>query len=122
MKTFKQFRLDESSQETDWTKTLSAKDMKTHLENNKSKRLWNNIIKHKAYTDYHSAITTGSITGFQHKIEDGIHHVRLASTGKKGEHLHVRANEKGSIHSISHNRTENKDDGSKVTNLIKRYE
>lgn len=121
MKTFKDFRLDEESKDTEWTKTMSANDMKAHLESLKAKRLWNNIIKHKAYFDYHSAIPTGNITGFQHKIDDGIHNVRLASTGKKGEHLHVRGNNRGGIFSISHNKTENRDDGTKIHHLIKRY-
>lgn len=119
MKTFKEFRLYENS--TDWTKTMTAKDMKSHLENIKAKGLWNNIIKHKSYSDYHSAIPTGNVTGFQHKIDDGIHNVRLASTGKPGEHLYVRATDTGKILSVSHNKTENRDDGTKITHLLKRY-
>ena len=92
MKTFKDFRLDEELKDTEWTKTMSANDMKAHLENVKVKRLWNNIIKHKSYSDYHSVIPTGNITGFQHKIDDGIHNVRLASTGKKGDRKSTRLN------------------------------
>ena len=121
MKTFKQHLAE--AKETEWTKNLSDKDMKTHLENVKAKGIWNSILKHEAFSDYHSALPTGSKTAFQHMIDaDGHHHVRLASTGNPNEHLHFIASSRGKVFTVNHNKVETDSEENKVRTLLKRYE
>lgn len=121
MKTYKEFITE--SLETEWTKNLSDKDMKDHLEKVHAKALWKSITNHEAYSDYHSTIPAGNKTAFQHKVDDeGYHHVRLASTGKSKEHLHFMANKRGKIFTVNHNKVETDSEGNKIRSLIKRYE
>lgn len=123
LQSFKMYMLNEASKETHWTKTLSDKDMKDHLEYVKAKGIWNAMLKHPAYSSYHSNIATGNKTGFQHKIDsDGFHHIRLASTGKPTENLHFISSNRGKIFTVNHNKIETDSDGNKVRSLIKRYE
>lgn len=123
LQSFKEFTLNEASKETYWTKNLSDKDMKDHLEYVKAKGVWNGMIKHQAFSDYHAVLPTGNKTAFQHKIDsDGHHHVRLASTGNPKEHLHFISTNRGKIFTVNHNKVETDSDGNKTRSLIKRYE
>lgn len=121
MKTFKQLS-EELSKETDWTDTLSARELKDHLENNKAKKVFDKIISHQAYMDYHTPIATGNKTLFKHKIDqDGHHHIKTISTGNPKEYLHFISSKLGKIFTVNHNKIENTD-GNKTISLIKRYE
>ena len=121
MKTFKQLS-EELSKETDWTDTLSARELKDHLENNKAKKVFDKIISHQAYMDYHTPIATGNKTLFKHKIDqDGHHHIKAISTGNPKEYLHFISSKLGKVFTVNHNKIENTD-GNKTISLIKRYE
>jgi len=116
------------SKETEWTKQLSDKEIKDHLEKSGAKSIFPAIIKHPYYTDYmvKSKIhpTNPLAIGerrWVHKVgEFGTHEIKVGHTFNPSEHLNFHVSKRGKIYTVKHVKVDTNSDGTKTYKDLKR--